>query len=684
MKQSDYRKPPVAERKKEVFEKFGIKREDEFFWLKDKNDLEVINYLKEENSYTDMVMKSTEELQRKIYDEIVSRIKEEDESYPYLDNGYYYFSRVKKGEQYQTLIRKKGSLEAKEEIIFDVNKMADGHNAFIFEEYEVSHNNKLAAYTYNTTGSYAEFTLKVRDLCSGKDLDFAVDGVESFVWANDSQTLFYITIDSALRPCKVVRHNIISNESEIIYNEKDARFVAGVSKDVLGKFIYIDLESTTTSECWYLDANKPKVEPTLFLKREYKVDYSIIAHKDYFVIKYKDDDNLNSKVYLASFDTYGDKTTWTEIIPHDENVLIEDLLVLEKYIVSVTRENGLKNLNIIFLEEDFRAETVNFPEDACDVDTSNNMTFSTDKVRYIYSSLKRPSTLYDYDILKSQSETLKVQEIPCGFEPDDYILERKMVVARDGAIVPMEVLYKEGIELDGDNPTLLYAYGSYGFSSNPSFSASLFSLVDRGYVFAMAHIRGGSEMGEKWYQDGKFLKKKNTFTDFIDCADYLVNEKYTRSERLAIKGGSAGGLLMGAVTNMRPDLFGCVLAIVPFVDVVTTMLDDTLPLTTGEYEEWGNPNEEEYFKYMLSYSPYDNIEKKDYPNMLITGGLNDSQVLFHEPTKYTAKLRKYKTDDNVILLRMDMDSGHGGATGRYSSIKDIALQYAFIIKVTGK
>ncbi len=684
MKQSDYRKPPVARVEKKVFEKFGIKREDEFFWLKDKTNPELIDYLNEENAYTKTVMESTQTLQDAIYDEIVSRIKEEDESYPYLDNGYYYYSRIKKGEQYSTHLRKKASLEAKEEILFDVNKMAREYSAFIFRDFEISPDNKLAAYTYNTTGSYAEFTLKIRDIESGQDLGFQVDGVDDFVWANDNKTLFYVLIDSTLRPYKVVRHNIVSRESEVVYEELDGRFVAGVSKDVLEKFIYIDLNSTTTSECRYLSADEPMTEPKIFRKRENKVDYAVTAHKDYFVIKYKDDDNLNSKVYLAPFNAYEDKATWTEIVPHREDVLIEDLLVLEKYIVSTTRQNGLKRLNIIFLEEDYRTETVYFPEAAYEVSTRNNMIFTTDKLRYIYSSLKRPSTLYDYDILSAKSETLKVQEIPCGFNPDDYVLERKMVLARDGARVPIELLYKRGLEKDANNPTLLYAYGSYGFSSNPSFSASLFSLVDRGYIFAMAHIRGGSEMGEKWYQDGKFLKKKNTFTDFIDCADYLVEQKYTCSERLAIKGGSAGGLLMGAVTNMRPDLFGCVLAIVPFVDVVTTMLDDSLPLTIGEYEEWGNPNEEEYFKYMLSYSPYDNIERKDYPNMLITGGLNDSQVLFHEPTKYTAKLRKYKTDDKVVLLHMDMDSGHGGATGRYSAIKDIALQYAFVLKFTGK
>ncbi len=674
----EFRKAPIALKKPVILEKFGVERIDNYFWIKDRDNQEVVDYLKAENDYTNEVMASTKELQNDIYEEIKGRMKEEDESYPYFDNGYYYYTRTIKGKEYPEYLRKKDSLNADEEMIFDINTMAEGHKAFIFEDYDISFNNNLAAYSYNTTGSFAEYQLKIRDLKTNKDLDFVIDGVASFVFANDNKTIFYAKIDETLRPYRVYRYNIETKEETLVYEETDARFVVYLSIDKLRNYIYLSSISSTTREEQFLSADRPYDEFTVFMERKSRVEYSVYTHSDGFFIKYKDDDNLNSKVYKASFENYSDKNLWEEVIEHNKDISIEDLLVFEDFITTITRENGLKDINIISLKDN-GSYSIKFPESSYDVEFSVNREFKTSKVRYSYDSLKRPTTFYDYDVLTKESVTLKVQEIPSGFNSDDYEVERVMVKATDGEEIPLSILYKKGLKKDGSNRALLYSYGSYGANSEAYFRASVFSLVDRGFVYAVAQIRGGSEMGKEWYEDGKMLKKINTFTDFINCSEYLIDKKYTSNDKLSIMGGSAGGLLMGAVINMRPDLYQSVLSLVPFVDVVTTMLDDSLPLTTGEYEEWGNPNEEEYFKYMLSYSPYDNIERKDYPNILVTGGLNDSQVLYHEPTKYVAKLRDYKTNDNILLLHMNMDSGHGGGTGRYERMKDLAFYYAFLL-----
>lgn len=681
MKQSSFNKPPEAKIKTEILEKFGVKREDDYFWLKEKENKEVIDYIKEENLYTKTIMDSTKGLQEKIFHEIKGRIKEDDESYPYLENGYYYYVRTIKGKQYSQYLRKKASADAKEEVIFDVNKMAEPYGAFIFGGYIVSPNNKLAAYIYNTTGSFAEFEMKIRNLETGKDLNLSVDGVSSFAFASDSETIFYSKINSSLRSDKIYRQKISDNSATKVYEEKDERFSSYVSSDKQNKFIFISNNSSMTGEEMFLPADEPNGEFKVFIPRKHRVEYSVIPHINSFFIRYKDDDNLNGKIYRASFDKYNETEKWETVIDHDEKSKIEGVFVFEEYLITTTREDGLIHINIISLKEgeNYNKETIKFPELVYSVYFSNNPEFKSQKIRYLYNSLKRPATLYEYDIKTKKTEVLKVQEIPSGFNSDDYEVERQMVEAKDGVKVPMAILYKKGTKMDGNNKTLLYGYGSYGADTDPNFSASVFSLVDRGYIYAIAQIRGGSEMGESWYEDGKMLNKINTFTDFISCSEYLINNKYTSNQKLAIMGGSAGGLLMGAVVNMRPDLYKSVLALVPFVDVVTTMLDTSLPLTTGEYEEWGNPNEKEYFEYMLSYSPYDNIEKKDYPNILVTGGLNDSQVMYHEPAKYVAKLRKLKTDDNILLLHMNMESGHGGATGRYEKIKDAAFYYAFLL-----
>ncbi len=682
MKQSDFDKAPVASKKPVTLEKFGTKRIDDYFWLNQKDNPEVIEYIKSENAYTDIVMESTKGIQEKIFEEIRGRIKEDDESYPYLDNGYYYYTRTLKGKEYPEYLRKKGSIDAEEEVVFDLNKMAEGSKAFVFFKYFISPNNKLAAYTYNTTGSYAEFELKIRDLLTGKDLDFSVSGAYSFAFANDSKTLFYSVIDESLRPSKIYRQGIDSDEAVLVYEETDEKFRVDLYADKLSKFIYIVSDSSTTSEERFVSADSPEDDFKVFMPRIHRTRYSLDLHRDSFFVKYQDDDNLNSKIYKVSFDTYEDKSTWKEIVKHNKDVNIESLEVFEDYLATITRKNGLKNINIISLKlgEDYKTESIQFPEEAYNIDFEENEEFGTSKLRYSYNSLKRPTTIYEYDMKTKEKKTLKVQEIPSGFDSDDYELERVMVNAKDGQKVPMALIYKKGLKKGVPNPTLLYAYGSYGYSTEIDFDSRVFSLVDRGYIYAIAQIRGGSEMGEFWYQNGKMLNKKNTLTDFIACSEYLIDKGYTSNKKLSIMGLSAGGILMGGVANMRPDLYQSIIALVPFVDVVTTMLDESLPLTTGEYEEWGNPNHEEEFKYMLSYSPYDNIESKDYPNILVTGGLNDSQVLYHEPTKYVAKLRSLKTDDNVLLLHMNMDSGHGGGTGRYESIKDTAFYYSFLFK----
>lgn len=690
VKQSDFTLPPRAAIKETYFEKFGKIRTDPYYWLKDKTDTAVLDYLHAENAYTETVMAASKDLQQRIYEEITGRIKEDDESYPVFENGYYYYHRVEKGKQYKTYCRKKASLDAPEEIIFDVNQMAAGKQAFMFEEYIVSPDNTKAAYFYNDTGSFAEFTLKIRDLKTGKDIGFRYDGAASAAWANDCETLFYSAIDSTLRSSKIFRQKLYEPSGILVYEEQDAKYSAVVNETKTKDYIFITSSSATTSEEWFVPADTPEAPFQVFLPRVKDVEYFVYPHKEKFFIRWKDTQNLNGKIYSVPIASYADTATWQEERAHNEQERIEEICVFETHLVLELRKSGLIELEIKPLtgndkdrESGIAAKKICFPEPVYTAYLGANPEYTSGTLRYGYTSLNRPTSLYSYDFKTGESVLLKQQEVPSGFNPEDYTVERLWAEAPDGVLVPMAVIYKKGIVKDGSSPALLYGYGSYGYSSEAYFSTSIYSLIERGFVYAVAQIRGGSEMGEQWYEDGKFLKKKNTFTDFIACAENLIKQKYTSSDKLAIMGGSAGGLLMGAVINMRPDLFHSVVAAVPFIDVVTTMLDDSLPLTTGEYEEWGNPHEEKYYDYMLSYSPYDNIAAKNYPHILITGGLNDSQVLFHEPAKYTAKLRANKTGDNLVLLRMDMKSGHGGATGRYDRIKDTAFEYAFILTMLG-
>lgn len=681
--QSDFPAPPVAAVKPTEFSEFGNQRTDNYFWLKEKSNPEVIEYLKAENAYCDTVMKSTVPLQEKLFAEMKGRIKETDETVPQSDNGFYYYSRTEEGKQYRIYCRKKGNISAAEEVIFNVNKMAEGKQAFIFAGYDISTDNTLAAFVSNETGSYADFTLKVKDLSTGEDLPLSIDKVQSFAWANDSKTLFYTIGNDALRAYRVYRHILgASTPDQLVFEEPNEQFIVNLEKSKTDDFIFISSASFTTSEYLYLPAGEPNGKFKVFIPRVKDVEYHVYHHKDKFFIQYKDRENLNSMVYEAPLKGYNDRSTWKVIIPHDKDAKIEGLEVFRDFLTAQIRKNGLSEIRILDLK-DGKQKSINFPEPVYTAYMSGTPKYAATSLRYGYTSLNRPTSVFDYDMVTGKSTLLKQQEIPGGFNPDDYTVERVWATAADGVKVPMSVVYKKSLKKDGSNPALLYSYGSYGYSSDAYFISSFYSLIDRGFVFAIAQIRGGSDMGEQWYEDGKLLKKKNTFTDFISCAEKLVSDKFTGSDKLAIMGGSAGGLLMGAVVNMRPELFHTVVAQVPFVDVINTMLDASLPLTTQEYEEWGNPNEEAFYTYMRSYSPYDNVKAQNYPNMLVTGGLNDSQVSYHEPAKFVAKLRAMKTDNNILLLKTNMESGHGGATGRFDALKETAFDVAFILNRVG-
>ena len=682
LKQSDFPTPPVAEVQPKTFVEFDQQRVDNYYWMRDKTDPKVIDYLDAENAYTETVMSSTSDLQEKIYNEILGRMKEDDESYPTLRNGYYYYSRTEAGKEYATHCRRKGSMEASEEIIFDLNEMGEGKSAFIFRGYSVSPDNSKAAYFYNETGSFAEFKLHIKDLASGEDVGFSIDGATSVAWANDSKTLFFGVIDETLRSYQIRRQMLDADESTLVYQEDDAKFSTYVSTSKRRDYIFIESSSSTTSEERYILADKPMSDFKVFRPRVKDVEYSVYTHEDGFYVRYKDKENLNGKVYKVPFEGYENKDSWTAFVAHDPEVRIERINILKDYVSLELRKNGLTQIELKPVDGG-ESKSISFPEPVYSASLLGNPEYDASTIRYSYTSLNRPTTLYEYNVEDETTAKLKEQEVPSGFNPDDYTVERLWATASDGVEVPMASVYKKGLKRDGSNPALLYSYGSYGMSSDVYFSTAYYSLIDRGFVFAIAQIRGGSDLGEQWYEDGKLLKKKNTFTDFIACSEKLIEDKYTSSDKLAAMGGSAGGLLVGAVANMRPDLYQTIVAQVPFVDVVTTMFDESLPLTVGEYEEWGNPNEEEYYNYILSYSPYDNVTNQNYPNMLITGGINDSQVLFHEPAKWTAKLREHKTDDNILIMRMNMESGHGGATGRYSRIKDVAFEFAFILNRVG-
>lgn len=677
-------KEPVAKKIEKVFEEHGQQRIDNYYWLNQREDPEVIAYLNAENDYTKEVLKDTEELQEKIFNEIVGRIKQTDMSVPYVVNGYEYYVRYEEGGEYPIYCRKTISENPEEEIMLNGNSMAEGHSFFQIGGWKVSYNNELLAYSVDTV-SRRKYTIHFKNIQTGEIFEDAIANTSgNMAWANDNKTLYYATKDETLRSYKIFKHELGApvTDDKLVYHESDPTFSTFVYKTESDKYLVIGSRSTLSSEYRILDANNTDADAQfkVFQERQKDLEYGIYHQEGRFLV------HTNFKAKNFSLMETGEEQTsienWKEIIPNRDDVLLEGIDVFKTFYVVTERKNGLPQFRIIDQQNnnDFY---LNFEEDDYFAYTSGNEDYTSRKLRYNYTSLKTPTTVYDYDIETREHELLKQYEVLGDYNPDDYITERLYATARDGVKVPISIIYKKGFKKDGSQPLLLYGYGSYGYSMESSFRSSRLSLIDRGFAFAIAHIRGGEEMGRYWYEDGKLLKKKNTFYDFIDCGEYLVEEGYTSSEKMFALGGSAGGLLVGAVINYRPDLFKGVIAAVPFVDVVTTMLDESIPLTTGEYDEWGNPNEPEYYNYMLSYSPYDNVKAMDYPALLVTTGLHDSQVQYWEPAKWVAKLRDMRTNDNLLLLWTNMEFGHGGASGRFEAYKETAMEDAFMLKLLG-
>jgi oligopeptidase B len=675
--------PPVALIEAKELTNHGITRIDNYYWLNQRTDHRVIDYLNAENTYKESVMDHLAGLQDELFEEIKGRIKQKDETVPQLDNGYWYYNRFEEGLEYTIYCRKKGSLDAKEEVLLDVNVLAkpfDYYSAFVAG---ISPDNKIMAWAEDTL-SRRIYTIKFKNLETGEALnDYLPNTSANLVWANDNKTVFYGIKDETLRVFKIMKHRLgtDSRKDELVYHEKDATFDLGLGRTKSRKFLVIGSSQTLSDEYRYLDANAPDGKWTVFQPRERELEYSI----DHAGGKWYIRTNLDAQNFrlMSAEENTTSKANWKEVIPHRNDVLFQGMEFFRNYMVLSERKEGITRIRIKSMDgkDD---HYVDFGEAAYMAFISNNPEYDSDVVRLGYQSLTTPSSVINYTMPTKTKKLMKEQEVLGGFDKKNYKSERFMATARDGKQVPVSVVYRKGFKKDGTQPLLLYAYGSYGASMDPSFSTARLSLLDRGFAYAIAHIRGGQEMGRQWYEDGKLLNKKNTFTDYIDCAEYLISQKYTSKENLFAMGGSAGGLLMGAVVNMRPDLFKGVIAAVPFVDVVTTMLDETIPLTTFEWDEWGDPRKKEYFDYMLSYSPYDQVEAKEYPAMLVTTGLHDSQVQYWEPAKWVARLRTMKTDKNPLLLHTNMDAGHGGQSGRFRAFKETAMQYAFMLDLAGK
>ena len=676
-------KPPIAEVKPHEMTIHGHTRTDNYFWLKEREDEKVIKYLKDENAYTSEMLADTKQFQEDLYKEMRGRIKEDDESVPYKDNSYFYYTRYEEGKEYRLRCRKKETLEADEEVFIDENEMAEGHDYFALGGVEVSDDNKVAAFGIDTV-SRRLYTIQFKNLETGEMYPEHIPNCSGGgAWAKDNKTFFYIAKDTeTLRTNKIMRHVLGTDVSEDVevFNETDETFSCYTWRTKSKDLIMIGSFQTVSSEYRMLDAGNPTGEFTVIQPRERDHEYNVshFQNKLYITTNW---DAKNFRLMETTVDKPG-KENWKEVIAHREETLLEGVELFKKYMVVDERTGGLSQLRIIN-QETGDEHYLDFGEEAYTSYVGTNMDFDTEVLRYGYSSLTTPWSTIDYNMTTKKKTLMKEQEVIGDFDRNNYQTERVMVTADDGTQVPMSIVYRKGLKKDGSNPTLIYAYGSYGSTMDPYFSSVRLSLLDRGFVYALAHIRGGQEMGRSWYEDGKLLNKKNTFTDFINCGEYLIENKYTTKDGLFAMGGSAGGLLMGAVVNMRPDLWKGVVAAVPFVDVITTMLDESIPLTTSEYDEWGNPNEKEYYDYILSYSPYDNVVAQDYPNMLVTTGLHDSQVQYWEPAKWVAKLRAKKTDNNMLLLHTNMEAGHGGASGRFESLKETAMEYAFMFKLAG-
>jgi oligopeptidase B len=676
--------PPIAEKKDTIFEIHGDKRVDFYFWLNDREDPKVIDYLKQENEYYQKMTTHTQGLQKELFEEMKSRIKEDDESVPYLYNGYYYITRFEKGKDYPILSRKKGSLTAKEEIMFDCNEMAKGHTYFKLGGLSISTDNKFAAFATDVIGRRI-YTVNVKNLETGEILaDEVKNTTGNVTWANDNKTLFYSSQDvKTLRSDKIFKHELGSKkEDALVYFEKDDTFNISVSKSKSKKYLVIISSSTLTTEYQILNANTPNEKFTIFQPRVRGLEYHIAHFEDHFYIVTNKDKAYNFKV-MKTPENATTVAHWKDLIPHRKDVLVEGIEILKDYLIVEERSNGLNKIKVMPWngKGDYYLP---FESETYSAYLTTNVDFDTKILRYAYESMKTPASIIDFNLETKVKKVVKEQEVLGGkFDKNNYEEQRVWATATDGTKIPISMVYKKGLKKDGKNPLLLYAYGSYGYSMEADFDFGRLSLLDRGFIYAIAHIRGGEEMGREWYENGKLLKKKNTFTDFIDCSKYLITEKYTSSQHLYAQGGSAGGLLMGAIVNMEPNLYNGVLSQVPFVDVVTTMLDDSIPLTTGEYDEWGNPNDKVYYEYIKSYSPYDNVKAQDYPNLYISTGLHDSQVQYWEPAKWVAKLRATKTNNKLLFLDTNMDAGHSGASGRFESLKETAKEYSFILDLEG-
>ena len=677
--------PPATEKEPREFIAHGDKRIDEYYWLNQRDNQKVLSYLKAENTYLDTMMSGTAALREKLFKEMKGRIKEKDESLPYKDNGYWYYSRYEEGKQYPIFCRKKETLEAPEEIMLDQNKMAEGFSYFSIGGRAISDNNELIAFTVDSV-SRRLYGLRVKNLATGTVYPENITNVEGndIAWAADNKTIFYVKKDvTTLLGYQIWRHELGTDPSKdvMVYEEKDNRFYIGVYRTKSKKYIAIySSMNQVSSEYRLLEANQPAGTFKIFEPRQENFQYSIEHFNDKFYVR-TDWDAPNFRL-METPETKTGKKNWKEVIPHRKDVYISNLLVFKKHLVLAEMKDALNQLRIIN-QDDHKDYYITFPEAVYTSFPNVNPDYNTNVLRLSYTSMTTPTSIYDFNMDTHQRELKKQTQVLGGFNQADYVAERLWATVRDGVKVPISLVYKKGIKKNGSNPLLLYAYGSYGSSMSPAFNSNIISLLDRGFVYAIAHVRGGQEMGRQWYDQGHLFNKKNTFYDFIDCGEFLIKEKYTAREHLYANGGSAGGLLMGAIVNIRPDLWHGVVADVPFVDVITTMSDASIPLTTGEYKEWGNPAVKEEYIYMKSYSPYDNVEKKAYPNMLVTTGLHDSQVQYFEPAKWVARLRELKTDNNKLLFKINMEAGHGGASGRFDYLKDIAWRYSFYLALEG-
>ncbi len=678
--------PPVAKKYPKQLEIHRDIRIDDYYWLNQRENTEVLSYLEAENSYYREMTKHTKEFQEELFLEMKSRIKEDDTSVPYLLNGYYYLARFETGKEYPIYARKESSLETEEEVMFNCNVLAADHEFFNLRGISISPDNILAAFGVDTV-SRRQYTLQIKNLKTGEIYPDKIENTTgSSVWAADSKTLFYTKKDPVtLRSNRIYKHTLGHPETadELVFEEQDETFSTFVYKTKSRKYIVIGSSSTMTSEYQFLDAKQPNGSFTLFSPRQRGLEYSISHFGNHFYILTNKDGATNFKLMKTS-ENSTDTVYWEEFIPHRPDVLLEDIEIFKDFYVLTERELGLTQMKIVSWSDSI-SYYLPFESETYVAGPTSNLDFETRKLRYFYNAMTAPYAIIDFDMATKEKEILKEQAVLGGeFDKQNYRSQRTWAPTRDGKKVPISLVYHKKTALDGNSPLLLYGYGSYGSTMDPYFSSVRLSLLDRGFVYAIAHVRGGEYLGRPWYEEGRLLHKKNTFNDFVDCSRFLIESGYTTSQHLYAMGGSAGGLLMGAVINQAPDLYNGIIAAVPFVDVVTTMLDDSIPLTTGEYDEWGNPNDEEYYRYIKSYSPYDNITAQDYPNMYVSTGIHDSQVQYWEPAKWVAKLRKLKTDNNLLFLDTNMDAGHGGASGRFQALKETAKEYAFLLDLEGK